>query len=106
MDFVWTCFMVALGWVFGGIVGGATGIGAIMVAMPLMTAAVTPGEAVLVACLTGLYGTLHLSYSYRKSCCGANEYRCDAHSKGRARRDEDPREYIPSEVVCSQDVRP
>ena len=61
--------MVALGWVFGGIVGGATGIGAIMVAMPLMTAAVTPGEAVLVACLTGLYGTLHLSYSYRKSCC-------------------------------------
>ena len=69
MDFVWTCFMVALGWLFGGIVGGATGIGAIMVAMPLMTAVITPGEAVLVSCLTGLYGTLHLSYSYRKACC-------------------------------------
>ena len=27
MDFVWTCSMVALGWFFGGIVGGATGIG-------------------------------------------------------------------------------
>ena len=69
MDFVWTCFMVALGWMFGGLVGGATGIGSIMVAMPLMTAVLTPGEAVLVSCLTGLYGTLHLSYSYRKACC-------------------------------------
>lgn len=69
MDFFWTCFMVALGWMFGGLVGGATGIGSIMVAMPLMTAVLTPGEAVLVSCLTGFYGTLHLSYSYRKSCC-------------------------------------
>lgn len=69
MDFFWTCFMVGLGWCFGGVVGGATGIGTIMVAMPLMTAVLSPGDAVLVSCLTGLYGTVHLSYSYRKSCC-------------------------------------
>ena len=68
MDLAWTCFMVALGWCFGGIVGGATGIGTIMVAMPLMTAVITPGEAVLVSCLTGLYSTIHLSISYRKAC--------------------------------------
>ena len=37
--------------------------------MPLMTAVLSPGDAVLVSCLTGLYGTVHLSYSYRKSCC-------------------------------------
>ena len=67
MEFIWTCFMVALGWGFGGVVGGATGIGAIMVAMPLMTTVISPSEAVLVSCLTGLYATVHLSISYRKS---------------------------------------
>lgn len=60
--------MVALGWGFGGIVGGATGIGTIMVAMPLMTVALSPGDAVLVSCLTGLYGTVHLAFAYRKGC--------------------------------------
>ena len=68
MDFVWTCFMVALGWGIGGVVGGATGIGTIMVAMPLVTAVLSPGDTVLVSCLTGLYGTVHLVYSYRRSC--------------------------------------
>lgn len=67
MELAWICFMVALGWFFGGLVGGATGIGAIMVAMPLMTAVISPGEAVLVSCLTGLYATVHLSLSYRKA---------------------------------------
>ena len=64
--------MVALGWLFGGLVGGATGIGAIMVAMPLMTAVISPGDAVLVSCITGLYGTVHLSISYRKACSWAD----------------------------------
>ena len=68
MDFVWTCSMVALGWFFGGIVGGATGIGTIMIAMPLVTVVLSPSDAVLVGCLTGLPGTLHLVYSYRKAC--------------------------------------
>lgn len=60
--------MVALGWGIGGVVGGATGIGTIMVAMPLVTTVLSPGDAVLVSCLTGLYGTVHLAYSYRKAC--------------------------------------
>lgn len=67
MEFVWTCFMVALGWGFGGVVGGATGIGAIMVAMPLMTTVLSPSDAVLVSCLIGFYATIHLSISYRKA---------------------------------------
>lgn len=68
MDFVWTCLMVALGWFFGGIVGGATGIGTIMIAMPMTTAMLSPSDAVLLSCLTGLFGTVHLAYSYRKAC--------------------------------------
>lgn len=68
MDFVWTCSMVALGWFFGGIIGGATGIGTIMIAMPLLTVVLSPSDAVLVSCLTGLFGTVHLAYSYRKAC--------------------------------------
>lgn len=67
MDFVWTCSMVALGWFFGGIVGGATGIGTIMIAMPMTTAVLSPSDAVLVSCVTGLLGTFHLAYSYRKA---------------------------------------
>lgn len=68
MEFVWTCFMVALGWFFGGIVGGATGIGTIMIAMPLVTVVLSPSDAVLVSCLAGMFGTVHLAYSYRKAC--------------------------------------
>jgi len=68
MDFIWTSFMPALGWIIGGTVGGATGIGAIMVAMPLLTTVLSPGDAVLVSCVVGLYGSIHLSFSYRKSC--------------------------------------
>lgn len=60
--------MVALGWFFGGIVGGATGIGTIMIAMPMTTAMLSPSDAVLLSCLTGLFGTVHLAYSYRKAC--------------------------------------
>ncbi|MBR3881247.1 MAG: sulfite exporter TauE/SafE family protein [Mailhella sp.] len=69
MEFAWICFVVALGWFLGGIVGGSTGIGAIMVAMPLLTAVLSPLEAVLVSCLVGVYATLHMAWAYRKSCC-------------------------------------
>lgn len=65
---LWAYVVVAFAWVVGGLIGGATGIGAIMVAMPIMSTVLSPDEAVLVSCLTGLYGTLHLSYAYRKSC--------------------------------------
>lgn len=60
--------MVALGWFFGGFIGGATGIGAIMIAMPLLTMVLSPGDAVLLSCITGMFGCLHLAYSYRKAC--------------------------------------
>ena len=41
----------ALAWFAGGVVGGATGLGSVMVAMPLMTAFLSPGDAVLVSCI-------------------------------------------------------
>lgn len=68
MDGLMVYLVVAVAWMVGGVIGGATGIGAIMVAMPIMTTVLSPGEAVLVSCLTGLYGTMHLSIAYRKSC--------------------------------------
>jgi len=67
MEFAWICFVVALGWFIGGIVGGATAVGAVMVAMPLLTLVLSPGDAVLVACLVGFPATLHLAWSYRKA---------------------------------------
>lgn len=68
MEFAWICLIVALSWGLGGIVGGTAGIGAVMVAMPLLTLVLPSSEAVLVSCLVGVYGTIHLSLSYRKSC--------------------------------------
>ena len=61
VDGLMVYLVVAVAWMVGGVIGGATGIGAIMVAMPIMTTVLSPGEAVLVSCLTGLYGTMHLS---------------------------------------------
>lgn len=68
MDFAWICFMSALGWFFGGFVVGAAGIGAVMVAMPILTTVLSPSDAVLVSCLTSVFGCLYLAYSYRKAC--------------------------------------
>ena len=68
METICGYLVIAFAWVIGGFIGGATGIGGIMVAMPIMTMVLTPSEAVLISCLTGLFGTMHLSYAYRKFC--------------------------------------
>lgn len=68
MEMFWGYLVIAFAWVIGGFIGGSTGIGSIMVAMPIMSTVLTPSEAVLVSCLTGLFGTMHLSYAYRKFC--------------------------------------
>ncbi len=68
MDVLLTCSVVFGGWFLGGIIGGATGIGAIMIAMPILTTVLSPGDAVLVSCLTGLGGCVHLSWAYRRDC--------------------------------------
>jgi len=56
----------ALAWFAGGVVGGATGLGSVMVAMPLMTAFLSPGDAVLVSCIVSFYASIHQSVSYRR----------------------------------------
>ena len=68
MDNVWVNTAVFVGWLLGGIIGGATGIGAIMIAMPILTMVLAPGDAVLVSCLVGLYGCIHLALAYRRDC--------------------------------------
>ena len=63
-----TYVVVFFAWALGGTVGGATGIGTVMIAMPIMTAVISPGDAVLVSCITGTFASLHLAYSYRRYC--------------------------------------
>lgn len=66
-----TVFMygvVVLGWALGGIIGGATGLGAVMVSMPILTVVLDPGDAVLVSCIISIYVYAHLAYTYRKFC--------------------------------------
>lgn len=67
MDSLGAGLVVAASWFIGGTVGGATAVGAVMVAMPLLTLVLSPGDAVLVACLVGFPATLHLAWSYRKA---------------------------------------
>ena len=58
--------VVTLGWFTGGIVGGATGMGSVMVAMPILMTAFPAGDAVLISCLCALYGNIHLIMVYHK----------------------------------------
>jgi uncharacterized membrane protein YfcA len=59
--------LTALAWFAGGVVGGATGLGSVMVAMPIMTMAISPGDAVLVSCIVSFYASIHQSFSYRRA---------------------------------------
>ena len=53
----WMYAVVALGWFTGGIVGGATGMGSVMVSMPILMTVFPAGDAVLISCLCALYGS-------------------------------------------------
>lgn len=66
MDALLTTLLIALSWFAGGIVGGATGMGSVMVAMPLLTTVISPGDAVLVSCIVSFYASIHQTMSYRK----------------------------------------
>ena len=69
MDTLLTCVVVFAAWTFGGVIGGVTGIGALMLAMPFLNMVLTPLDAVLVSTLIGVYAVIHLSIAYRKSIC-------------------------------------
>ncbi len=62
----WMYAVVALGWFTGGIVGGATGMGSVMVSMPILMTVFPAGDAVLISCLCALYGNIHLIMVYHK----------------------------------------
>ncbi len=66
VEHFWAYFFVALGWMCGGIIGGATGIGAVMIAMPILTVALAPGDAILVSSLISAVACLHLTWAYRR----------------------------------------
>ena len=58
--------VVAFGWFTGGIVGGATGMGSVMVSMPILMTVFPAGDAVLISCLCALYGNIHLIMVYHR----------------------------------------
>jgi len=68
MNEFWVCAAVALGWGIGGVSGGATGLGAIMIAMPILTLVLTIQEAVLVSCIIGLFGAFQMVAVYYRHC--------------------------------------
>ena len=57
----WMYAVVALGWFTGGIVGGATGMGSVMVSMPILMTVFPAGDAVLISCLCALYGNIRIA---------------------------------------------
>jgi len=64
MENLFELFIILLSWFIGGIVGGATGMGSVMVAMPLLTTVVEPGIAILVSCIVSFYAAGHQTVSY------------------------------------------
>lgn len=62
------CAVVAFGWFWGGMVSGISGVGAVMVAMPLATLVVSPAESVLLSNLVGMYSSIHMGVAYHRSC--------------------------------------
>ncbi|MBQ9105771.1 MAG: sulfite exporter TauE/SafE family protein [Mailhella sp.] len=63
-----TCAVVAFGWFWGGMISGISGVGAVMVAMPLATLVVSPAESVLLSNLVGMYASIHMGVAYRRFC--------------------------------------
>lgn len=61
---------VALCWAAGGVVGGATGMGTLMIAMPVLTLFLTPADAVLASCITSFFAAGQLAWVYRRDFCG------------------------------------
>lgn len=68
LDVLWPNIVIFFAWMLGGVVGGATGIGAIMVTMPILTTVLPPNNAVLISCIISLYGCTHLAIAYRRDC--------------------------------------
>ena len=65
---IMTYGLVFLGWVVGGTIGGSTGMGAVMSAMPFLTWVVAPSDAVIICLLVSLFDCTQLAYLYRKGC--------------------------------------
>lgn len=59
-------FFVFLGWFCGSVVGGATGLGAMMIALPILSLGIPASQAVLVSCLVGSVACIQLGWLYRK----------------------------------------
>lgn len=57
---------VIIGWFCGSLVGGATGLGAMMIALPILSLGMPASQAVLVSCLIGPFSCTQMAWLYRR----------------------------------------
>ncbi len=60
--------LVFLAWLIGGFVNGVSGMGAAMVALPIMVCVMDMSVAVPASCFTALVVATQVAWMYRKSC--------------------------------------
>lgn len=60
--------LVFIAWFLGGFVNGVSGMGAAMVALPIVACVLEMSEAVPATCLVGTVVALYVAWMYRSSC--------------------------------------
>ena len=60
--------IVSIAWLLGGFVNGVSGVGAAMVALPLVASVMDMQEAVPSCCLTGSIVAIYIAWVYRRGC--------------------------------------
>ena len=66
MKSMFTYAMIFIGWLLGGFFCGISGLGAMMLALPVLTFVLAPKTAILLCCLVGGPCCIQLAWLYRK----------------------------------------
>ncbi len=61
-----TAFFIFTGWLIGGFVSGISGFGAMMLALPILSLALSPLDAILTCCIVAAPCCIQLAWLYRK----------------------------------------
>ena len=93
---IMTYGLVFLGWVVGGTIGGSTGMGAVMSAMPFLTWVVALSDAVIICLLVSLFDCTQLAYLYRKGRVERGARSAYRHDSRRT-----PRQYGVEDYFCA-----
>ena len=64
---LYTVLFVFAGWIIGGFVSGVSGLGAMMLALPILSIVLTAHDAILTCCIVAFPCCIQLAWNYRKS---------------------------------------